>query len=77
MSRATFFLQECPTCGRQVQVRVEYLGRRVACQHCSAEFEANDGPSPRADCLIESGELLERAEQLLASTDDVRRWRPR
>ena len=40
MPRSTYFVQECPTCGRNLQVRVEYLGKQVVCQHCSARFEA-------------------------------------
>ena len=31
---------ECPTCGRSLRVRVEYLGAVVACKHCGAEFQA-------------------------------------
>jgi hypothetical protein len=29
MSSSTYFVQECPICGRQLQIRVEYLGKRV------------------------------------------------
>ena len=29
MSKATYFVQECPTCGRDLEIRVEYLGKRV------------------------------------------------
>lgn len=36
------FNQPCPTCGRKQKIRVELLGRIVACQHCSAEFTASD-----------------------------------
>ncbi len=45
MSRNTYFVQECPTCGRNLQVRVQYLGKQVVCQHCSARFEACDPSS--------------------------------
>ena len=27
MPGGTYFVQECPTCGRSLQVRVEYLGK--------------------------------------------------
>lgn len=66
MSRATFFLRECPTCGRRLQIRVEYLGRVLRCRHCGAMFEAGDPsyPEPPADAGIS---LLERADQLLGS----------
>ena len=75
MSRATFFIRECPTCGRRLQIRVEYLGRMVRCKHCEAHFVAQrsidisgtDGPALS---------LLERANQLLESYDASRN-RPR
>ncbi len=35
MSNPTYFVQECPTCGRRLQIRVEYLGKRVVCQALS------------------------------------------
>jgi hypothetical protein len=64
-----FFVQECPRCGRRVEVRVEYLGRLVVCDHCQGRFEATDptGVDGRAD--IRSSALLERAEQLLAEVE--------
>ncbi|HTN77111.1 MAG TPA: hypothetical protein VL096_17750, partial [Pirellulaceae bacterium] len=42
MSKATYFVQDCPTCGRRLQIRVEYLGKRVACQHCRGQFDATE-----------------------------------
>jgi hypothetical protein len=67
MPRSTYYVQECPTCGRRLQVRVEYLGKLVQCQHCHARFEACEpGFTPCSE--HESGlSLLERAEQLLQS----------
>lgn len=66
MSRSTYFVQECPTCGRNLQVRVQYLGKQIVCQHCGARFEAYEPgsayPPPQS-----SVSLLERAEQLLQS----------
>lgn len=67
MSRSTYFVQECPTCGRNLQIRIMYLGKQVVCQHCSARFEAYD-PSSASYSPPPSGlTLLERAEQLLQS----------
>jgi DNA-directed RNA polymerase subunit RPC12/RpoP len=68
MPRNTYFVQECPTCGRNLQVRVEYMGKQVVCQHCSAKFEACEPGS--ADCSIHSStlSLLERADQLLSAS---------
>lgn len=65
MPRSTYFVQECPTCGRNLQVRVEYLGKQVVCQHCSARFEACEPGSEAYSHLNSSLSLLERAENLL------------
>lgn len=65
MPSSTYFVQECPSCGRHLQVRLEYLGKSVACRHCERVFQACLQPSP-----CDSGEyLLDRAEELLASID--------
>ena len=64
MAVTTYFVQGCPTCGRNLQIRVQYLGKRVVCQHCSARFVATDSDNPAV--AGESGtSLLERADQLL------------
>lgn len=42
MPNVTYFVQDCPTCGRKLNVRVEYLGRKVVCQHCQGSFVAWD-----------------------------------
>jgi hypothetical protein len=72
MPKSTYFVQECPTCGRSLHVRVEYLGRQVMCQHCRGRFEACDsaiaGSAP-ADSGIN---LLERADKLLESVQPMR-----
>lgn len=65
MSRTTYFVQECPTCGRNLQVRVQYLGKQVLCQHCGARFEAYDAGTASYPPPASSLSLLERAEQLL------------
>jgi len=65
MSRSTYFVQECPTCGRNLQVRVEFLGKQVICQHCGARFEACEPGSAAYPPSSSSLSLLERAEHLL------------
>jgi hypothetical protein len=65
MAGVTYFVQECPTCGRRLQVRVIYLGKRVACQHCGAQFAACDPQSPEYPPLDSGLMLLARADQLL------------
>jgi hypothetical protein len=70
MSNATYFVQECPTCGRRLQIRVEYLGKTVVCQHCRGRLTAADPASHRyPEARRASEELLRRAEELLRSVD--------
>lgn len=69
MPGSTYFVQECPTCGRNLQVRVEYLGKKVVCQHCSAKFEACEPGSPADQALSSSTSLMKRAEELLQSAE--------
>tara|TARA_Y100001934_G_scaffold149107_1_gene178764 strand:- start:727 stop:951 length:225 start_codon:yes stop_codon:yes gene_type:complete len=47
MTQTTFFVKECPTCGRKLQVRIEYLGREMMCNHCGGDFIADEGVSPQ------------------------------
>ena len=70
---ATFFAQECPSCGRHLQVRLDYLGRFVACQHCQRQFKAMLAP-PQSDS---SEDLLHRADELLATVAMGSRSLPR
>ncbi len=67
MPNATYFVQECPTCGRRVQIRVEHLGKRVVCQHCQGKFMAMDPASARGDIVPGGSALLRRADELLKS----------
>jgi hypothetical protein len=77
MSNATYFVQGCPTCGRRLQIRVEYLGRKLVCQHCQGRFVAMDPASTRVDC---GNALLRRADELLDTvaqrSDHLRRSLP-
>ena len=73
MSRSTYFVQECPTCGRSLQVRVEYLGRAVVCQHCHGRFEASDSA---VGLKGSSSDLMRRADELLESSAIRVRQRP-
>lgn len=66
MSNATFFLQECPTCGRRLQVRVVYLGRDLSCPHCCGRFVARDPSMPRPVVSADKS-LLQKADELLAA----------
>ncbi|REJ97397.1 MAG: response regulator [Planctomycetota bacterium] len=77
MSQSTYFLQECPTCGRNLRIRIAYLGRQVVCQHCNANFEACD-PASAAYPPDKSGlAILKRADELLSTVEQQARSRPR
>ena len=73
MSKSTFFVQECTTCGRGLRIRVEYLGKRVVCQHCRGQLVACDPASNRygsrdSAVIRKADELLERAAQKAAQS---------
>ncbi len=65
MSNSACFVQPCPTCGRRLHIRVEYLGRKVVCEHCRGQFTACDQSSKRVMDAESAEALLRRAEQLL------------
>jgi len=65
MSSFIFFVQECPTCGRRLQIKVEYLGRKVVCQHCQGTLIATDPASQRTGEGASGSALLRRANELL------------
>ena len=39
MPSPLYFIQECPTCGRSLQIRVGYLGKQVVCHIATANFK--------------------------------------
>ena len=68
MTGATFFVQQCPTCGRNLHVRVEYLGRSIACQHCHGEFTATENSAvDELDVQYSATPAITRLDQLLES----------
>ena len=68
MSEALHYIQQCPTCGRRVQVRLEYSGRRLACEHCHGVFIAN--ASEHDEPVHE--DVLGRVDELLATVSAKR-----
>ena len=72
MAGAIYFVQECPTCGRRLQIRVEYLGRRVVCQHCQGRFLAVDPASLRGDYVDHGSALFRRADEFLKTVSHRR-----
>ena len=74
MLRFPQFVQECPVCGRPLEIRLEYLGRRVGCQHCGGRFVASD-PSARPEAPELGGNrLLRRVDALLEQSMQRLRW---
>jgi hypothetical protein len=72
MPNATYFVQGCPTCGRKLQIRVEYLGKNCVCQHCQGRFTAIDPANVRGDYVDQGSALLRRADALLDSISQHR-----
>ncbi|MGC4005373.1 MAG: hypothetical protein QM811_20540 [Pirellulales bacterium] len=66
---ATFFYQECPTCGRALRVRINYLGKAVVCDHCRGTFTAVDPMLRRELPTPNPLSSLERADELLAKLE--------
>ena len=67
---ATYFVQECPTCGRHVRIKAEYLGRRMSCLHCEGEFTAADRES-RFDAVESRDSGLPVLESMLRIAQPV------
>lgn len=64
----TFVVQGCPICGRRLQIRTHFLGRRVQCTHCGGSFrsriQADAFPAATSDRAIDRS-MSERLEEEL------------
>ena len=64
----TFVVQGCPICGRRLQIRTHFIGRRVQCTHCGGSFrsriEADAFPAATSD-LAQERRASERLEEEL------------
>lgn len=58
------FTQPCPTCGRQLRIPVELLGREVGCQHCQGQFVAGQ-EEPLSHTPLHERPLMERVDEML------------
>jgi len=65
MPKSTYFQQECPTCGRSLHIRVEYLGRQLVCQHCNGHLTASDVEGAPGTASLTESALMRRADELL------------
>jgi len=82
VSESVYFVQECPTCGRSLRIRIGYLGKHVICQHCHGHFQACDPASPNYPPVDSGIDLLRRADELLelsgqSALAPLPRWRNR
>lgn len=73
MPSSSYFVQECPTCGRNLQVRVHYLGKSVTCRHCRGQFVAFDTSRGQASHPDSGIGLLQRANHLLDTIETRQR----
>lgn len=65
MSRYAVFIQECPICGRPLEIRREHHGEKLACPHCGGRFTAVDATRHPLDIWNQNNSLLHKADQLL------------
>ena len=68
MASGTYFVRGCPTCGRNLEIRVELLGRQVECVHCGADFNAREQASTHVDDKRVE-QALARAQAYIDSID--------
>ena len=69
MSHATSFYQECPTCGRQLRVRVKFLNKVVVCPHCEGQLIAEDPEASTDPSGSAAFALLQKVDDLLESVE--------
>jgi hypothetical protein len=68
MASGMHFVRPCPTCGRNLEIRLELLGREVQCRHCSAEFIASQRcETPWIDAAADRA--LAKAQRYMASIE--------
>jgi len=75
MPHLVVYHQQCPVCGRQLEIGVKLLGHRVYCQHCGGGFIAHHeaaGEAGGPSVADKAAELIERAALVLgqAGCDD-------
>jgi stress-induced morphogen len=56
----TFAVQGCPICGRRLQIRTQFLGRRVQCTHCGGSFRSRIESDAFPAMSVERSERLVR-----------------
>ena len=69
LATGTYFVRNCPTCGRSLQIRVELLGRDVECVHCGGKFNTSDQVDTPREHRID--QALEKAQRYIDSNAPV------
>ncbi len=70
MASGTFFVRDCPTCGRKLQARIELLGRDIECTHCGCVFSSTDRDRLKTSEL-EIDRVLAQADHFIESTANL------
>jgi DNA-directed RNA polymerase subunit RPC12/RpoP len=65
MSPKSVYVQECPICGRPLEISVEYLGKELICDHCGGRFIARDPASHGNPQSEQHDIMLHRVDELL------------
>jgi hypothetical protein len=65
MPKSPVFIQECPVCGRPLEIRREYQGQKLTCGHCGGQFKAIDPTRHPWDIWNESKSMVYKADELL------------
>ncbi|HEY4760469.1 MAG TPA: hypothetical protein VIH42_07810 [Thermoguttaceae bacterium] len=65
MPQPPIFIQECPVCGRPLEIRREYQGKKLACPQCGGRFTAIDPARHPWDIWNNSNRMLYKADELL------------
>ncbi len=63
---STYFVQQCPVCGRPLHISWVYHGGNVVCQHCRGAFVAQHGSRNEEPTDGTADSLGRRTERLLA-----------
>ncbi len=63
---ATTFTQDCPICGRRVEVSADHRKLTITCPHCHGAFLAHEPPTRDGKPHDRPESLMLRADRLLA-----------
>ncbi len=64
--RISHIVEECPVCGRPVEIQCDHLDRRDVRQHSGGAFVVTEDAVRAPEWLANGDRLIEAAERLLA-----------